>query len=572
MLKRLFDPGNDFGLALRSLRAPLLHAAGLSLVINVLMLAPSLYMMQVYDRVLSSRNGMTLFMLTLIMTGAYGVYAFLDWMRTRLLIRVGVQLQQKLGERVFTAAFERHLSRQGGNPAQAMQDLTTTRQFLAGPGALAFFDVPWLPIYLVAISILAPWLGVFAVCSMLVLLSITWVNDVLTHKPLSESNKESMAATQYANSNLRNAEAVKALGMMGAIRARWAEKQQKVLALQSLASDYGASLGSLGKSTRLLQQSLILGVGAWLAIDDLISPGSMIAASILLGRCLQPLELLIAAWRQWIAVGDAHTRLVELLVRYPAPGQSMPLPAPKGQLTVEALTGAPPGVNVPVLRSINFRIEPGEVLAILGPSAAGKSTLARMLVGIWPAAAGKVRLDGADVYAWDKEQLGRWLGYLPQDIGLFEGTVGENISRFGKLNSEAVVAAAQLAGVHELVLRMAQGYDTQVGIDGSALSGGQRQRVALARALYGQPRLLVLDEPNSNLDEAGENALRLAVQHVKADGCSVVIVAHGPQLLSLADKVLILREVAQVAFGTRDAVFEGLREQQEKVKTMVRAA
>jgi ATP-binding cassette subfamily C exporter for protease/lipase len=564
MLNKIFDSTHALGRAMLAVRPALSRAAAFSFVINMLYLAPSIYMLQVYDRVLTSRNLTTLLMLTLIIVVAYALFGALERTRTQLLIRVGIRLDQELSQKVFSAAFERNLRRAGAGPGQALQDLTAVRQFLAGSGALAFFDTPWLPVYLAVIFMIHPWIGFFAVAVVLILFAMTWLNEWRTHKPLSESNKEAMATAMFVNNNLRHAEAIKALGMLGTMRKRWAEKQAKVLALQTFASEEGAKLGAIGKASRLLFQSLILGVGAWLAVQDQITPGGMIAGSILLGRALAPAELLIGAWKQWISASDAWQRLDELLGAAPDAAPSVQLPAPKGALALEDVHAIPPGGKTPVLQALSLRIEAGDVVVVVGPSGCGKSTLARLLVGVWPAVRGLVRLDGADVYAWDKEHLGAYVGYLPQDIGLFEGTVAENIGRFGPLDSNAVVRAAQLAGMHEMVLRLPQGYDTQVGADGAGLSGGQRQRVGLARALYGDPKLLVLDEPNSNLDQAGEAALLAAVQSAKTRGCTVVIIAHGQNVLKVADKMLVLRDGQLVVYGPRDKVLAHLHEQAQK--------
>ena len=451
-----------------------------------------------------------------------------------------------------------HTGAAGAGPGQALQDLANVRQFLAGTGALAFFDTPWLPVYLLVIGLVHPLLALFAVVVVVVLFSLTWLNEWRTHKPITEANKEAMATNQFVNNNLRHAEALKALGMVGAMRRRWSDKQAKVLALQTFASEEGARIGSLGKAARMLFQSLILGMGAWLAIQDQITPGGMIAGSILLGRTLAPVELLIGAWKQWISASDAHQRLDELLASQPAPAEGVRLPAPKGAIALEDVAAVPPGGKTPVLQGLSFRIEPADVVIVAGPSGCGKSTLARLIVGVWPPARGMVRLDGADVFAWDKELLGPHVGYLPQEIALFDGTVAENIGRFGELDSEAVVRAAQQAGMHEMILRLPQGYDTPVGADGAGLSGGQRQRIALARALYRTPALVVLDEPNANLDEAGDAALLAALRTLRERGSMVVLMTHRRSILDLADRVLLLQGGRTLAFGPRDEVLQRL--------------
>jgi ATP-binding cassette subfamily C exporter for protease/lipase len=565
-MKQLFDTRHELGRALSSFRKAFGQVALYSFVLNLLYLLPSIYMLQIYDRVLSSRNETTLLMLTLIALALYALFGVMDWIRTGMLIRIGARLDQNLNQRVFSAAMERHVARQGGNPAQALQDLTTTRQFVAGAGALAFFDAPWAPIYLIVISMIHPWLGLASLVAVLILVALTWLNEMLTHKPLTEANQESLQAMAFANNNLRNAEVIAALGMAPALQSRWRQRQDKVLALQVLASERGGGIGALGKALRIAFQSGILGFGALLVLADAITPGGMIAASILLGRALAPVEQVIIAWKQWVSASGAYTRLNELLQRYPAPPPATRLPAPVGEIALEEVSAVPPGTRVSVLRNISLRMRPGDVIGIIGPSGAGKSSLARLLVGIWSPSSGHVRLDGADVHAWPREDLGPYIGYLPQDIGLFEGTVAENIARFGPLEDTKIVAAARLAGVHDLILHLPQGYETPVGVDGGALSGGQRQRIALARTLYGDPTLLVLDEPNSNLDEVGEAALVAAIAQAKARGATVIFVSHSARLIGVADKLLALREGQLNAYGPRDQVIAFLQQGQQLSK------
>jgi len=531
----------------------------LSLVINLLMLAPSLYMLQVYDRVLTSRNDVTLIMLTVIILGLYGLMGLLEWVRSHILIRLGTRLDTELNLRVFGASFQRGLRRQGGSPAQALQDLTTLRQFVAGNGTFAFFDAPWAPIYLLVITLVHPWLGLFSLVGMLVLTGLALANEWATHKPLEEAGKQSMGAQLYAANSLRNAEAIEAMGMLPDLQKRWLERQHRFLALQSLASERGSNISSITKAVRITFQSLILGLGAFLAIRGEITPGSMIAASILMGRALAPVELLIGVWKQWLAAQSAYGRLKKLLYDFPARPPAMPLPAPLGHLDLENVTAVPPGSTTPVLRGLALRIRAGDAVGVIGPSAAGKSSLARLLVGVWPPAAGHVRLDGADISSWDKRELGPHIGYLPQGVELFDGTIAENIARFGEENSESIVAAAKMAGVHDMILHLPQGYNSQAGVDGAALSAGQRQRVALARALYGEPKLVVLDEPNSNLDEAGEMALAQAIQTLKQRGVTVVVITHRSNILAVVDKLICLQEGALAAYGPRDQVLEHLR-------------
>lgn len=550
----------ELNAALLSLRRHFYAAGAFSFFVNMLMLVPSIYMLQVYDRVLSSRNETTLWMLTFLMLALYALLAALEWVRSRLLVRSGAQLEEVMNERVFTAAFENNLRRAGGNPSQALHDLTNLRQFLTGNGLFAFFDAPWAPIYLAVIFFLHPALGWFSLAGALILIFLTWVTEAATKKPLAEANTAAMKSTNFAQNNLANAEVIEAMGMLPALRRRWRERHNQHLVLQGIASDRAGVISALTKFVRLSMQSLILGLGAYYAIKGEITPGAMIAASILMGRALAPVELLIGTWKQVVASRSAYERLGGLLHAFPARKEAMSLPAPRGDVLVEGLVAVPPGSQVAVLKGVGFGIAHGEIVAVIGPSASGKSTLARLLVGVWPPHGGKVRLDGADVYLWNKEELGPYIGYLPQDIELFDGTIAENIARFGEVDPEKVIAAAQRAGVHEMILRFPLGYDTPIGVGGAVLSGGQRQRIALARALYGDPALIVLDEPNSNLDDAGEMALVQALLQLKAAGKTVVVITHRMNILSVVDRILLLREGVAQAYGPRDQVLAALQQ------------
>lgn len=545
---------NELQEIVTSFRQIFIHIGLFSFAINLLMLVPSIYMLQVYDRVLSSRNETTLVLLTALILGLYLLMSGLEWIRSRVLVRIGNSLDIKLSARTFTAAFQRNLGQRGGNPSQALHDLTNVRQFLTGTGTLAFFDAPWIPIYLLVTAFIHPLLGLATLVGALILVALAFINEISTHKLLDEATKASIASSQFANNNLRNAEVIDALGMLGNLRVRWQKKQAEFLSLQSQASDRAGIITSITKFFRIALQSLILGLGAWLALKGEITPGGMIAGSILMGRAVAPVEQLIGTWKHWISAKSSYARLNELLVAYPADAETLSLPPPSGAISIEGVTATAPGTNNVILNNLSFRTNAGDVIAIIGPSAAGKSSLARVLVGIWKPVKGTVRLDGADVAAWNKKELGPSMGYLPQDIELFEGSIAENIARFGELDSDKIIQAAQLSGVHELILRLPQGYDTQAGIDGNFLSGGQKQRIALARALYGDPKLVVLDEPNSNLDEAGEAALVKAMQQLKAKGCTVFVVSHRTNILAAVDKLLWIRDGALVAYGPRDEV------------------
>lgn len=549
----------ELGEVIRSFRGAFYPVGAFSFAINVLLLVPAIYMLQIYDRVLSSRNEVTLYMLTFIMVGLYLLESILELVRSRVLIRAGAALDLQLGPRLFDASFERYLQARGGNPGQALADLTNVRQFLTGKGLFAFFDAPWTPIFIAVIFLLHPWLGAFALASALLLFALAYVNERATGPMLDEAAKLAQSANNYAAGNLRNAEVVEALGMLPNLRRRWFGRQSRFLAMQAQASDRAAWVGAATRFFRLTLQSAILGVGALLVIDSQLSAGGMIAASILLARALSPVDLAIATWRSLVTARGAYARLNRLLESHPARGEAISLPRPEGAVAAENLIVGAPGTREPILKGITFQVPPGMVVAVVGPSAAGKSTLARALVGVWSPMNGAIRLDGADVHKWNKEELGPWMGYLPQDVELFEGTIAENIARFGALESEHVVRAARKAGVHEMVLRLPRGYDTPIGEGGTALSAGQRQRIALARAIYGDPCLVVLDEPNSNLDDEGDAALLAALGALKQEKRTVFVMSHRVNVLRAADAVMILASGMLQAFGPRDAVLKAMR-------------
>ncbi|MBI3144538.1 MAG: type I secretion system permease/ATPase [Pseudogulbenkiania sp.] len=556
----LSNPRTELAEALYRFRRTFFTLGAFSGAINLLLLTPSIYMLQVYDRVLASQNSTTLLMLTLLVLGLFSLMALLELARSAVLIRVGNRLDMDLNRRVFNAAFERNLRRSSGSPSQALQDLTQIRQFLTGNGLFAFFDAPWTPIYLLVAFLIHPLLGVMTLVGSVILFALAYLTEMSTRQPLAEANQAALASATFANNNLRNAEVIEAMGMLPAISTRWFTHYRHILELQTLASDRAARISAASRFVRIALQSLILGAGALLVIEGKITAGMMIACSILLGRALAPVELAIASWKQWQGCCMAWRRLEGLLKDYPARPPAMSLPRPLGHISVEGAVAAAPGTTPAILKGLNFTIRPGEVLGVIGPSAAGKSTLARLLVGVWPALSGKVRLDDADVFLWNKDELGQWLGYLPQDIELFEGSIAENIARFGEIDSESVIMAAKRAGVHEMILRFPQGYDTRLGVDGSLLSGGQKQRIGLARALYGEPSLIVLDEPNSNLDDAGEAALVEALVDLKRRGKTLVLISHRVAVLNTVDKIVVLRDGTMQAFGPRDEVFAVLRQ------------
>ncbi len=562
-MKKMMMPRTELAEVLFSFRKAFYVAGLFSMFINMLALVPSIYMLQIYDRVLQSRNITTLMMLTVILLVFYVIQGMLEFVRSKLLIRVGAQLDMKLNDRVFVASFEHNLKKSGGNAGQAMNDLTNVRQFLTGNGLFAFFDAPWAPIYIIVISMFSVWLGLFGLVAAALLFSLAWATEVATRKLLSEATQVAMAANNFATNNLRNAEVIEAMGMLDNLKGRWLKKQLRFLELQNEASDKAALISAITKSVRVAVQSLVLGAGALLVINGDMSAGGMIAASILLGKALGPVELAIGVWKSLISARSSYHRLEALLQENPARVPGMDLPSPRGNLHVEGVTATPPGSQVMILRQVGFSVASGDIVGVIGPSASGKSTLARLMVGVWPALAGKVRLDGADVFSWNKVLLGPSVGYLPQDIELFDGTIAENIARFGDVDPEKVVEAAKLAGVHEMILRFPKGYDTQIGDSGSSLSGGQRQRIGLARAMYGGPSFVVLDEPNSNLDDVGEAALIAAVQELKRRGTTVMLITHRPSIISAVDKLLLLVDGSVQLYGPRDQVLLTLHQKNQ---------
>lgn len=554
---------NSLQAALKACKGSFISVGIFSLFVNALMLVPTFYMLQVYGRVVTSGSISTLVMLTIIMSVLVITMGSLEWVRSRIMVRVSTKLDVLLSRDVYKASFKRSLESGGMDAsAQSLNDLTGLRQFLTGNGLFAFFDAPWLPIYIAVMFMFHPWYGWVAIGSALVLLFLAYMNEKMTGKALGQANKENIAATLYTTKNLRNAEVIESMGMLNTLMHRWGMRQKNVLILQSQASDKGGIVSAISKTFRMLIQSLILGLGAYLAVNHEISPGLVIAGSVLLGRALAPIDLIIGSWKGFIAARSQYDRLNDTLDKLHAEPERMALPAPQGHVLVENLIVCPPGSKTPILRGISFGVPAGSVVGIIGPSASGKSTLARALMGVWVPQNGVVRLDGADISNWDKDQLGPYMGYLPQDIELFEGTISENISRFTDVDPEKVVHAAKTAGVHEMILLLPDGYDTVIGSEGVNLSGGQRQRVGLARAIYGSPRLILLDEPNSNLDEVGERALASAIQELKLTGATIFVITHRTTILSQLDRLLVMSAGGVSMYGPRDQVMEELNKQQ----------
>lgn len=559
-------PPSELALAFEPLKPVIVKAIGFSTLISLLALAPTVYMLEVYDRVVNSRSGMTLAMLTVMIVLAYAVMELLEKVRGALMRAAGVQVDEALSKRVYDAMFQGFLKRQVGGSMQVLNDLKSVREFLASPALMAVLEAPVALVALALIFAISPVLGYAAIVGAIAQILVAWMNERATRKPLGEANRSAIGAQQFAEASLRNAHVMESMGMLEAVHGRWQKRQREFLAFQATASSGAGLWTAMSKAVQQVMSSLLLGLGAWLMLNNMLNGGAsmMIIGSVLGGRVLAPLSQLVAQWNSVVNVRGAWGRLEALLAQVPPKPEAMPLPAPKGYLTVEGLMAGAPGQQVPIVRGVQFALSPGEVLAVVGPSASGKTTLARMLVGLWPAMGGKVRLDGADIHTWDKTELGPYLGYLPQGVELLDGTLAENIARFGDVDMVQVEAAARLVGLHELIMSLPEGYNSPVGRDGAMLSGGQRQRVGLARALYGKPVFVVLDEPNSSLDEAGDLALANAIAALKQLGTTFVVMTHRTSVLGVADKMLIMRDGAQQAFGPRDEVLAAL---QQKAKS-----
>lgn len=532
-----------------------------SLFTNLLVMAPTVYMLEVYDRVVNSRSAMTLAMLTVLVVGVYVLLELFEWVRAEILHHASLGFDARMNGRVFDAMFEANLRRIPGVSSQVINDLKTLRDFISSPAVLAVMDVPLSMLYIVVIFMISPVMGYVSVVGALLQVGLAYLTERNTQPPLTSANRAAIAAQNYANATLRNAQVIEAMGMLKHIHGRWMKKQKEFLAQQAIASDQAGANTAVSKFVQMTQSSLLLGVGCWLTIKGEFPGGGgmMLVASILGGRVLAPISQVIGLWKQVVNARDAYGRLDKLLQNVPAREQGMSLPPPKGMLSVEAVMAAAPGSQAAILRGVSFVVPAGQVVAVVGPSASGKSTLARLMVGVWPAASGKVRLDGVDVFPWNKSELGPHIGYLPQGVELFDGTLAENIARFGDVDMVKVEAAARAVGVHEMIMALPEGYDARIGDDGCFLSGGQRQRVGLARAIYGNPRFVVLDEPNSSLDEAGEQALVQTLLSLKAQGTTIMVITHRTSVLVAVDRMLILRDGQVHGYGPRDEVLAALQ-------------
>ena len=558
MKKPSFFQRSELTATLWTFRREFLIVVALSMVANLLMLTPTLYMLQVFDRVMVSQSEVTLVAVSLLTLALFGVMAFTEWLRTSVLVRAGVRLDERLGTQVFNASFEAHLTQSGAAPTRAFSDLMQVRQFFTGNGIFAFLDAPWAPIYLAVLYLMHPWLGYLGLFFAVVQAALAWFGHRHTLAPSEAAAASTAAASSFLQSKLRNAEVIESMGMLENLRQRWAARHITSLEQGSAAHALTHRVVAWSKFVRYTQQALALGAGALLVIDGQISPGAMIASNVLMTRALAPIDQMVTGWRGFVSAGAAFGRLEKLLLGFPTRIAAVASAPPTGQISLKQVTATAPGRESPILHDVNLSLAPGTVLVVLGPSGSGKSTLARVMMGIWPNVSGQVLLDGVDISRWDRIELGPHVGYLPQDIELFDGSLAENVARFGEVDSAKVIAAAQCTGLHDMILRFPKGYDTPIGEAGGMLSGGQRQRIGLARAVYGSPSLVVLDEPNANLDEVGEEALVKAVQTMKAEGKTVVVITHRPGIVAVADRLLLLNAGRVQADGPRDAVLHAL--------------
>lgn len=537
--------------ALHACRSHFTAVAGFSMATNVLYLALPIYTSQVYDRVINSGSMATLVMLTVAFLIAMATLSGLEAVRSRILIRSGLQLDHLLSRRVMSAMVEQSLVVPGAQRAQALRDLDNFKALATGAGLIALLDLPWSLLFIGVLFLIHPLIGATALVFAAILLGLAVFNEHLGRQPLAASNQAAVRSYAFTEASLKNAEVIQATGMIERLIERWGVDRSRMLQASATAGDRGSAVLSAIRFARLSAQALVLGVGAYLVVDHAITAGAMFAASILLGRAMQPIEQMVGLWRQLIAAQQSLSTVSSLLATRPVRRAAIAPARPAGRISVEELVFVPPATNRMVLNKVSFHLEPGEALGLVGPSAAGKSTLARLLVGVYPPSSGIVRLDGANVWTWDRSEFGRHVGYLPQDVELFPGTVSENIARFDPINAEEIVRAATLAGAHEMILRLPSGYETEVGDQGVLLSGGQRQQVALARAVYGSPTFIVLDEPNSNLDSNGEQALLNCLRELKAMSVTVVIISHRMAALNVTDKLLFLEAGTMKSFGNR---------------------
>ena len=531
----------------------------ITFIIDILSVTPMLYMLSVMDRVVSARSGVTLVSLTLLVIAFYVFWSALDWIRTRLMVRLSLRIDWELAADVFDASFRRYVNRKNINVQQLLGDLQSLRQFFTGPSVLTLMDAPFAVVFIFIGGLFHPYLAIFAVCASVLMLVVSYGSIKITSPILKEANEANAEASRVAGSSLRQAETTLALGMLSGVRNRWYEQHRIFLTNQVNASEATGLMGGMSGFLQKAMPSLQMALGAFLAMEGLITGGMIMAASMLISKAVSPLQKLIGGWKDIVAARQAYDRLNELLSQDMQLKKGMKLPAPVGRLSVEEAMGVPPGHDKAVVFDINLTLEPGQVLAVVGPSAAGKTSLVKLLMGVWAPVRGHVRLDGVEISEWSHDDVGPLVGYVPQEIEFFEGTVAENIARLGEVDPEKVVHAAKLIDMHDIILGFPKGYDTLLGETGFAPSGGQRQRLAIARAIYGMPKYVVMDEPNSNLDELGETALIKCVMALKQNGGSVVITTHRPRLINTVDMMLVLKSGRQVAYGSSKDMLEAVK-------------
>lgn len=550
---------------LQPLRPYFVRSIWFTVIATLLQLASTGYMMEVYGRVVNSRSHITLLMLTLLVLFVWLIMELLEWAHSAEMHHAGLAFDKATNARVFRLAFEANLRRVPGGSAQTITDLRTVREIFKSPVITAIMESPVSFVFLILIFAISPVLGWVAVATAVLQLAIALLNERSTQPPLTAANRSAIEAQQTADASLRNAQVIEAMGMLRNVHQRWFAKQREFLNRQAIASDKAGIYSSLSKLLQLVTTSGLLGLSTWLFMHNMLNGGAsmMIISSILGGLMLKPLVQVVAQWRNLVNARDAWRRLSTLMAALPPKPEAMPLPPPRGAVTAEALVAVAPGTQASILRGVSFALNPGEVLAVIGPSAAGKTTLARVLAGLWPSMGGKARLDGVDLFTWDKAELGPHVGYLPQDVELFDGSIADNIARFGDTDLRQVQDAARAVGLHEFIESLPEGYDTDVGPEGARLSGGQRQRIGLARALYGHPVFVLLDEPNSSLDEAGDAILNQAIARYKAQGTTFIVITHRTGLLKVVDKILLLRDGQTQAFGPRDDVLAALQKAQQ---------
>jgi len=549
---------SDLEKALKRIKSSFVAIGVYSFFLNILMLSSTIYMLAVYDIVMPSKSLDTLLVVTLVILIFFVGMALLEYVRSRIMVHISNKLDASLNKRIFDATFDLAAKNPGKASPAPMRDFNTIKQFLTGPAVFAFFDAPWFPIYLAIMFAFDPIYGFYGLGATLIIIILTIMNEKATKKGLEHSNSMYQKSIEHFSNSIRNVEVVEAMGMRRALFKKWMEKHFEFIQTHTEASNIASMYTNASKTFRMMASSLMYGVGALLAINGHISPGMIIAGAVLLGRALAPISQLVATWKSFANARVSYRKLNELLLQFEEHNEKLSLPAPEGKIEFQNVVVVPPLGKTPVLKGVNLIVNPGECVGVIGPSAAGKSTLAKTAVGVWHPVNGTVRIDGAEISHYNRDELGEHIGYLPQDIELFEGTIAENIARFRSEDPQKIIEAAKLSGTHDLILQLPNGYETKVGPGGASLSGGQKQRIGLARAVYGLPKIIVLDEPNSNLDDAGEYALMMAMRILKQKGSTIIFITHRRSLLSLADKIAIVKDGLITMYGPRDEVLTAL--------------